>query len=99
MYEVKVETQFSAAHQLKGYDGQFENLHGHTMHSIHRLDRETSGVLLLARNPKTAQQMTTCFEHDQVRKCYFFISKVNLPSIPGSGFSIGTKIAPSSSVL
>jgi 6-pyruvoyltetrahydropterin/6-carboxytetrahydropterin synthase len=29
MYEVKVETQFSAAHRLKCYDGKFENLHGH----------------------------------------------------------------------
>ena len=29
MYEIKVETQFSAAHQLKGHDGKFENLHGH----------------------------------------------------------------------
>lgn len=29
MYEVKVETHFSAAHQLRGYDGKFENLHGH----------------------------------------------------------------------
>ena len=29
MYEVKVQMQFSAAHQLKGYDGKYENLHGH----------------------------------------------------------------------
>ncbi|MCH6579106.1 MAG: 6-carboxytetrahydropterin synthase [Nitrospinae bacterium] len=29
MYEVYVTTQFSAAHRLKGHDGQFENLHGH----------------------------------------------------------------------
>jgi 6-pyruvoyltetrahydropterin/6-carboxytetrahydropterin synthase len=29
MYEVKIKTSFSAAHQLRGYDGQYENLHGH----------------------------------------------------------------------
>ncbi len=29
MYEVKINTTFSAAHQLRGYDGQYENLHGH----------------------------------------------------------------------
>ncbi len=29
MYEVKVNTKFSAAHQLRGYDGKYENLHGH----------------------------------------------------------------------
>jgi len=29
MFEVKVTDQFSASHQLKGYDGACENLHGH----------------------------------------------------------------------
>ena len=29
MYEIYVTTQFSAAHRLKGYNGKFENLHGH----------------------------------------------------------------------
>jgi 6-pyruvoyltetrahydropterin/6-carboxytetrahydropterin synthase len=29
MYELMVETQFSAAHQLRGYRGKCENLHGH----------------------------------------------------------------------
>jgi 6-pyruvoyltetrahydropterin/6-carboxytetrahydropterin synthase len=29
MYEVNVKTSFSAAHQLRLYDGKYENLHGH----------------------------------------------------------------------
>ena len=29
MYEVIVKTGFSAAHQLRYYDGKYENLHGH----------------------------------------------------------------------
>ena len=29
MYEVIVIVKFSAAHQLRGYDGKYENLHGH----------------------------------------------------------------------
>ena len=29
MYEVIVKVNFSAAHQLRGYDGKYENLHGH----------------------------------------------------------------------
>jgi len=29
MYELTVETTFSAAHNLRGYDGACENLHGH----------------------------------------------------------------------
>ncbi len=34
MYEVIVKTQFSAAHQLKGLEGKFENLHGHNWTAI-----------------------------------------------------------------
>jgi 6-pyruvoyltetrahydropterin/6-carboxytetrahydropterin synthase len=29
MYELMVETDFAAAHQLRGYKGKCENLHGH----------------------------------------------------------------------
>ena len=29
MYDVTVKTVFSAAHQLRLYDGKYENLHGH----------------------------------------------------------------------
>ena len=29
MYELMVESKFSAAHQLRGYQGQCEKLHGH----------------------------------------------------------------------
>lgn len=55
----------------------FENIHGHTIHSIHRIDRETSGVLLLGKSPKTAQELTPLFENSEVRKAYFFMSKIS----------------------
>ncbi|MEW6067734.1 MAG: 6-carboxytetrahydropterin synthase QueD [Nitrospirota bacterium] len=29
MYELRVETKFSSAHQLRGYKGECERLHGH----------------------------------------------------------------------
>jgi len=29
MFEVTIKTTFSSAHQLKFYDGKYENLHGH----------------------------------------------------------------------
>ncbi len=55
----------------------FESIHKHTVHSVHRIDRETSGVLCLAKNPQTAQFMTDLFERDKVSKGYFFIAKKN----------------------
>jgi len=54
----------------------FEAIYNKTVHSVHRLDRETSGVMLLAKNPATANELTRHFEEDRVRKCYFFISKI-----------------------
>ncbi len=32
VYELSIETHFSAAHQLRGYDGDCARLHGHNWH-------------------------------------------------------------------
>ena len=55
----------------------FEAKYNKTVHSVHRLDRETSGVLLIAKTPKVAAKLTKSFENGLVRKCYFFIGKKN----------------------
>ena len=52
----------------------FETIYKKTIHSIHRLDRETSGLLLLGKNPKATQRVSQLFEDDKVRKCYFLIA-------------------------
>ncbi len=43
--------------------------------SIHRLDRETSGVMLLGKNVASTQKLTQLFEHSQIKKCYFLIGE------------------------
>ncbi|WP_127716249.1 RluA family pseudouridine synthase [Halobacteriovorax sp. HLS] len=53
----------------------FGEKYNQTMHSIHRLDRETSGVMLIGKNPDTSNQLGEEFFNDKVRKCYFFIAK------------------------
>jgi 23S rRNA pseudouridine1911/1915/1917 synthase len=55
----------------------YEDIYGHTIHSIHRLDRETSGTLILGKNPKATQKITDMFEKREVKKCYFFIAHKN----------------------
>ncbi len=52
----------------------FETIYKKTIHSIHRIDKETSGLLLLGKNPKVSQRVSLLFEEDKVRKCYFFIA-------------------------
>ena len=54
----------------------FSNIHGRTIHSIHCIDRETSGIQLLGKNPETADVLTSEFEERKVWKCYLFISKI-----------------------
>lgn len=41
--------------------------------AVHRLDRDTSGCLLLARNPKSAARFTAAFEARTVTKTYLAV--------------------------
>lgn len=61
-----------------------QKLNQSTVHSIHRLDRETSGVLLLAKNPMAANKLTVEFENNNVKKCYFFIAQKKSQTIEKS---------------
>jgi RluA family pseudouridine synthase len=45
--------------------------------SVHRLDRETSGLLLQGKSPESARTLTEYFEKNLVKKAYFFISKID----------------------
>ncbi|MCB1615294.1 MAG: hypothetical protein KDI30_04705, partial [Pseudomonadales bacterium] len=41
---------------------------------VHRLDKDTSGLLLVARSPEAAQQLSTLFAEQQIRKFYLALS-------------------------
>lgn len=56
-----------------------EEIYKRTIHSIHRLDRETSGILLLGKDIPTASALGNLFENNLVQKCYLFISKTKTP--------------------
>ncbi|WP_119301814.1 RluA family pseudouridine synthase [Dongia deserti] len=49
---------------------------------VHRLDRDTSGVLALARNAKAAQRLTESFRHKDARKVYWAVV-VGVPEVRG----------------
>ncbi len=44
------------------------------LYVIHRLDKETSGILLAAKNPETARIISDKFQKNQVKKSYFFLT-------------------------
>jgi 23S rRNA pseudouridine1911/1915/1917 synthase len=47
---------------------------GQRLHLVHRLDRETSGVLLLAKDPKAARKLAGHFVAHRVRKEYLVLA-------------------------
>ena len=48
---------------------------------VHRLDRDTSGCLLLSRNPKAHARLQQAFERGEVAKTYFAV----LDGVPAGG--------------
>lgn len=65
---------------------------------VHRLDKDTSGILVLARNRKAAQELTAAFRHKNTRKIYWALVagvptpylgeiKTGLVKAPGHGKS------------
>ena len=51
---------------------------------VHRLDRDTSGCLLLARNPKAHKRFAAAFEAKQVEKVYWGVVAAELAQDEGS---------------
>ncbi len=72
----------------------FEKKYNQTIHSIHRLDRETSGLLLLGKKPTCASQFMEYFEKNLIRKCYFFIAEKRDEYLGKSSFKATQRMGP-----
>jgi tRNA pseudouridine32 synthase / 23S rRNA pseudouridine746 synthase len=55
---------------------------------VHRLDRDTSGCLLLARNPKAQRRFSQTFERGEVTKTYYAMIG-GMPATSGGTIDIG----------
>jgi tRNA pseudouridine32 synthase/23S rRNA pseudouridine746 synthase len=71
--------------------------------AVHRLDRDTSGCLLLARNPKAAKRFTQAFEAREVEKSYVAVldgvpdaetGTIDMPLAKTSTAATGWRMAP-----
>jgi RluA family pseudouridine synthase len=78
-------------HQDDCVRGRLERELGATLWVVHRLDRETSGVLLLARTPEVHRALCLAFEERRVRKTYVAFT-FGIPA-PREG-RIGTPLHP-----
>lgn len=77
----------------------YEAIHNKTIHSIHRLDRETSGILMLGKNPNFTRVMTDHFENNRVHKCYFFIAVIDEETYHGEEFIADERMGPTENGL
>jgi len=82
MYELKVVTQFAAAHSLRNFHGKCENLHGHNWKvEIYvvsdELDR-TEIVMDFGELKTMAKEVLDALDHKHLNELEFF--KVNNPS-------------------
>jgi len=48
-------------------------------HVVHRLDRQTSGVLLVAKSTQAARNLSLQFQHGEVEKTYFAVCEGRFP--------------------
>ena len=79
MYEVVVKTGFSAAHQLRYYDGKYENLHGHNWTAIvtvetNELDDIGVGVDFVVLKKKV-EEILSCLDYKNINEVPPFDSK------------------------
>lgn len=57
-----------------GFVVRMSGLLGIPLYSVHRLDKMTSGLLILAKTPEAAAQFTRMFENREIEKYYLAIS-------------------------
>ncbi|MFA4967330.1 MAG: 6-carboxytetrahydropterin synthase QueD [Candidatus Margulisiibacteriota bacterium] len=76
MYELTIEDTFAAAHQLKGYQGPCENLHGHTFRvqaHIKGNNLKKEGFLIDFKEIKSAlKEIIAEFDHHNLNELSYF---------------------------
>ena len=80
-YEVMIERNFSSAHQLRGYKGKCENLHGHNYKiEIYARGRELDNVGLLVdfvELKAAADEVVTYLDHRNINELPPFDEELN----------------------
>jgi len=80
-FEVMIERNFSSAHQLRGYKGKCENLHGHNYKiEIYVRGRELNNIGLLVdfvELKEAADDLVTYLDHKNLNELEPFIQEQN----------------------
>jgi len=80
-FEVMIERNFSSAHQLRGYRGKCENLHGHNYKiEIYARGRELNHIGLLVdfvELKQAAEELVTYLDHKNLNELEPFVTEQN----------------------
>src|ERR1700755_3723782 len=80
-YEVMIERNFSSAHQLRGYKGKCENLHGHNYKiEIYVRGNELNNIGLLVdfvELKEAADELVTYLDHKNLNELEPFVEEQN----------------------
>lgn len=78
MFEIRIKRDFSAAHQLRGYDGNCANLHGHNWTVVVTVRTEkldSLGIAIDFRKLKTeVDKVIEEFDHTNLNTLKYFTS-------------------------
>lgn len=81
IYEVMIERNFSSAHQLRGYKGKCENLHGHNYKiEIYARGRELDNIGLLVdfgELKEAAEEIVQYLDHRNINELPPFDAELN----------------------
>lgn len=86
IYGLSVQGGIGVTHSL---DQDLSKELGYKIYLVHRLDKETSGLLIVAKNPKAAAKWTNLISSKEVKKEYLAIC-ASLPIINGKKMKSGT---------
>lgn len=79
MYELTIETSFSAAHQLRGYKGRCEKLHGHNwkvnIHVVSETLNELDMVMDFHDIKSMANETISALDHSFLNELFPFTEK------------------------
>ena len=85
-YGVSVQGGAGVSHPL---DEELSKMLGYKIYLVHRLDKETVGILIVAKSPKAASKWTSMIASDKVKKEYYAIC-IGSPVVNGKKSRQGT---------
>jgi len=88
---LSIGTDKDANHNLYHYVREYLNAKRQKVFIVHRLDRDTSGLVIFAKTPAWKEKLQTCFEEATVKRSYEAIVREQVE--PGKSYKVEQYLA------